>query len=70
MLLKFIIIGLLFFGIYKLFGGKLLPTTPSQKDVQNMLECDTCGTFVSEKDMIRFSGRFYCSKACKDKHQG
>jgi len=70
MWLKVIIIGLLLFGVYKLFGGKLLPGKasgkPSQKDVQNMVECDMCGAYVSDKDVIIFSGKHYCSLECKN----
>lgn len=63
---KVIIFGLILFGVYKLFGGKLLSSKSSQKDVQNMVECDTCGAFVSEKDLIRFGSKHYCSIECKN----
>jgi len=69
MWLKVIIFGLMLFGLYKLFGGKLLSSKTSQEDVQNMIECDTCGAFVSENDLIRFNGKHYCSKECKNNYK-
>lgn len=29
-----------------------------------MMECQECGTFVSEDDAIIKDGKFYCSKEC------
>ncbi len=29
-----------------------------------MVECPTCGTYVSKKEGILSNGKFYCSKEC------
>ncbi len=29
-----------------------------------MVECPTCGTFVSKDEAILSSGKYYCSKGC------
>lgn len=66
MLLRIILIGLVLYAVYKLFGGKFLSSKSAGNDAQNMVECDACGAYVSEKDSIRFSSRHYCSIECKN----
>ncbi|MCF6201903.1 MAG: hypothetical protein L3J42_07265 [Hydrogenimonas sp.] len=33
-------------------------------DEDIMVECEECGTFVSSKETIIVSGKYYCSKEC------
>ena len=40
------------------------PKNKRDKDEEIMVECETCGTFVSSKEAIIVSGRYYCSKKC------
>jgi uncharacterized protein len=35
-----------------------------KSDEEIMVECEKCGTFVSSKEAIIVSGRYYCSKSC------
>lgn len=30
----------------------------------DMVECATCGTFISKKEAINYQGKNYCSKSC------
>ena len=69
MILKIIFFAAAALLIYKLFGGKL-PTvgrkTPEQKklDDDTLVECETCHTFVTLKESIIKSGKYYCSQEC------
>ena len=35
-----------------------------QIDSDDMFECDVCGTYVSEREMITTRGKHYCSQEC------
>lgn len=64
-LLIFVIIGVL---IYKILGGKLpnLGKTAHEKklDEDTLVECERCSTYVTVKESIIVSGKYYCSKEC------
>ncbi len=79
MLLKFIIIAVVFFAIYKLVGGKLpeiggkgsrkkdtIPKEEDKKKIEEdtLVECEKCGTYVTYKESIIVKGKIYCSKEC------
>jgi uncharacterized protein len=68
MLLKVIAIFGVLFLVYILFFKK-----NREKDIKNkndeiiedeMVECPTCKTYVSQKEAIVSNGKFYCSKDC------
>ncbi|MCW8821981.1 MAG: PP0621 family protein [Sulfurovum sp.] len=68
MILKLLIFAIVAVLIYKFFGGKL-PTigkTPHEKklDDDTLVECTTCHTYVTVKESIIVSGKYYCSREC------
>jgi uncharacterized protein len=69
MLLKLIVFGLVFYWLYKIFGGKIVPN--EKKDEieleDTMVECENCSTFVSSKEAIKYKGKFYCCAECLPK---
>ncbi len=69
MLLKLIIFGVIAVAIYRAFGGKvpiLDKSEPRQKkpDGDTLVECASCGTYVTLKDAIIVNKKHYCSKEC------
>ncbi|WP_457597670.1 PP0621 family protein [Hydrogenimonas sp.] len=36
----------------------------ASKEEEIMVACEKCGTYVSSKEAIIVSGRYYCSKSC------
>jgi uncharacterized protein len=75
MLLKLLIIGAIFYGLYRLVGGRLLPEkkresasskggqTPTEVE-DELVECAKCSTYVVKKEAILFKGTYYCSPEC------
>lgn len=76
MILKLILFGVIFYAVYKLmggelpgFGGKKRDTIPKGEDKKKieedtLVECETCGTYVTYKESIIVKGKVYCSKEC------
>ncbi|RBQ29896.1 PP0621 family protein [Aliarcobacter vitoriensis] len=70
MLLK--ILGLIIIGflIYLIFFKKSRKNDIKKDDKlisDEMVECPTCKTFISQKEGIVSSGKFYCSNDCLNK---
>ncbi len=68
MILKLLIFAVVAVVIYKFFGGKL-PTIgksahEKKLDEDTLVECETCSTYVTVKESIIVSGKYYCSKEC------
>ena len=67
MLLKLILVLIVFVGIFKLLGGKL-PSLKSREEKKlegdTLVECQECSTFVTAKEAIIVSGKYYCSLEC------
>ena len=65
-LILFVVIGVL---IYRALGGKL-PILDGDKSPDGnptddtLVECETCGTYVTLKESITIKGKHYCSKEC------
>jgi len=69
MLFKLVVFGFVAILAYMFFTGKLgqLAKRKKQKiDATNMIECETCGSYVAEKDAVHANGNSYCSKSCRD----
>jgi len=76
MLLKFIIIAVVLYFLYKLLGGTLpeiggrkrdtIPKGEDKKKIEEdtLVECEKCGTYVTYKESIIVKGKVYCSKEC------
>jgi len=68
MILKLLIFAIAGVFIYKFFGGKFpkITKTPHEKKLEEdtLVECDTCSTYVTVKESIIISGKYYCSEEC------
>ena len=67
MLLKVIAVILIGFIIYLLFFKNRRVDGVKKNDKlisEEMVECPTCSTYVSQKEAILSNGKFYCSKEC------
>jgi len=67
-ILKLLIFAIAGVMIYKFFGGKLpsIGKSASEKklDEDTLVECEKCSTYVTVKESIIISGKYYCSKEC------
>ncbi len=71
MLFKLIILGVIVYGIYKFFGGEVKFPSFNNKEKKEeleeentMVECKSCGTYVSKKEALKYKDNYYCSKEC------
>lgn len=67
MLLKVIAVILVGFIIYLLFFKNRRVDGVKKNDKlisEEMVECPTCNTYVSQSESILSNGKFYCSKDC------
>jgi len=68
MILKFLAFAAVIFLIYIVLFKKNREKSVSKKEDEKiedvMVECPTCGTFVSKEEAILSNGDFYCSKEC------
>jgi uncharacterized protein len=63
-MIKLLMIGILLYVAY-LFLFKKDKSNDNNKEIEDeMLECKTCGTFVSQKEAIIKNGEVYCSFEC------
>lgn len=68
MIVKLLLLGVVLFGVYLLFFKK--DREKNIKDKKNdeitdtMVECPTCGTYVSKEDAILSNGKYFCSQGC------
>jgi len=68
MIIKLLIFAAVGVLIYKFFGGRL-PTFGKNQyekklDDDTLVECTTCHTYVTVKESIIVSGKYYCSTEC------
>jgi len=67
-MIKIIVVGAVLFLVYLVFfknsrkGNKKNDNYDQITDT--LMECPTCGTFVSKDDAILSNGKYYCSKEC------
>jgi len=73
MLKLLLVIGVIA-AIYFLFIKKSTPLTKERnerkkekEDDDTMVACESCGTYISTKEAVVSSGKFYCSTQCRDK---
>ena len=73
-MLKLLLVIAVIAAVYFFFIKKKTPLTKErnehkkEKDEdETMVACETCGTYISTKEAIVSSGKFYCSKECRDK---
>jgi uncharacterized protein len=69
MILKAIFIIALLFLVYIYFFKKnrekdIQDKKKDEKIIDEMVECPSCKTYVSQKEALLSNGKFYCSKEC------
>ena len=68
MILKVLAIAVVLFLIYIVLFKKDREKSVNKKEDEKiedvMVECPTCGTFISKKEAILSNGQFFCSKEC------
>ena len=68
MVLKIVAVIIMAFLVYVLFfkrnREKEMFAKKNEKITDEMVECPTCKTYVSQKEAIVSNGKFYCSKEC------
>ena len=68
MVLKIVAVVIVAFLVYILFfkknREKELFAKKNEKITDEMMECPTCKTYVSQKEALLSNGKFYCSKEC------
>ena len=66
MLIKFLVIVLVIFFVYLVFFKKSREDQikKGKDEIDTMVECPTCKTYVSKSDAILSGGKYYCSKEC------
>lgn len=63
---RFLLVGIVLLILY-FFVRKWIKKHENQMpqiDSDEMFECDVCGTYVSEREMITTRGKHYCSQEC------
>jgi len=60
-MLKILFVIAVFAVIYFLFFKK---SKAKKKELEDMVECDSCKVFVSLEEAIEKNGKYYCSKEC------
>lgn len=51
-------------AIYFIFFKKPKQQKKSSKELEDMIECEKCGTYISENEAYESGGELYCSKEC------
>ncbi len=67
MILKIIAVIIIAFLVYTLFFKRNREKEMFKKNemiTDEMMECPTCKTYVSQKEALLSNGKFYCSKEC------
>lgn len=68
MIVKLLLLGVVLFGVYLVFFKKDREKNIKDKKhdeiTDTMVECPTCGTYVSKEDAILSSGKYFCSQEC------
>ena len=68
MIIKVIAVIFILFLIYILLFKKSRATAvnnkKNEKITDEMMECPSCKTYVSQKEAILSNGEFFCSKEC------
>ena len=68
MIFKIVAVIVIAFLIYILFFKRNreieIFAKKNEKITDEMMECPTCKTYVSQKEALLSNGKFYCSKEC------
>ncbi len=68
MLKWLLVIGVIWFMYHFFIKAKSVGNSSSQtngeNDVQEMIECATCGVYIELDEAILSNGKYYCSQEC------
>lgn len=68
MLGKILTIIIVFLLIYLVFFKRLRKKdNTSNKEIENFVECEKCGTFIATKEAVLSGGKFICNECIKAK---
>ena len=75
MLFKLLLVIAVIAVVYFFFIKKSMPLTKDRKsakknmpkDDETMVECASCGTYITTGEALISSSKFYCSTECRDK---
>ncbi|MBU0925293.1 metallothionein [bacterium] len=59
-----VVIFLIYILLFKKNREKDITKKKNEKITDEMVECPSCKTYVSQKEAILSNGKFYCSKEC------
>ncbi len=67
--IKFLVVVIVLFFVYLVFFKKgreknIKDSKKYDEITDTMIECPTCGTYVSRDDAIVSNGQYYCSSKC------
>jgi len=60
-LIKLLVLGAVLYLIYTFLFKK---KTKVENEVQDLVECAKCGTFIASDEAIKKNGLYFCSKEC------
>lgn len=69
MILKILLLIAVIALVYVIFFKKKEPvaTPPKEKlKSEDMVACESCGTYTSASDTLMQSGKYYCSRECME----
>ncbi|AXX87092.1 PP0621 family protein [Malaciobacter marinus] len=69
MIFKILAVVIVLFLVYIIFFKKdregVIKTNKKKENIEDvMVECPSCGTYVSKKEGILSNGKYFCSKEC------
>jgi len=69
MLFKFLVFVAVIYFVYRFFfkksrEGNLKNKNKDDEITDTMVECPTCGTYVSKDEAILSNGKYFCSREC------
>jgi len=66
MIVKLLVLAAVLYLVYTVFFKRRLnnKSKDSSEEVDTMVECPTCKTYVARDDAILSNGKYYCSKEC------
>ena len=60
-MIKLLVLGAVLYLIYTFLFKK---KTKVENEVQDLVECAKCGTFIASDEAIKKNGLYFCSKEC------
>ena len=70
-MIKLLLLAIVLYVVYIMFFRKSekLTNRSEKKDtnIESLVECKGCGTFISPDEAIISNGKYYCSNQCLDR---